>query len=61
MVLAGLRRCRVLGLRFADAQVTGRRLLVVESRAAIIGWSRRHDDRRRKPVNPAGATAARRD
>ena len=32
MVLAGLRRCEVLGLRFADAQVTGRRLLVVESK-----------------------------
>jgi site-specific recombinase XerD len=29
MLLAGLRRCEVLGLRFADMQVADRRLAVV--------------------------------
>ena len=29
-LLAGLRRCEVLGLRFEDAQVADRRLAVVE-------------------------------
>jgi site-specific recombinase XerD len=32
MLLAGLRRCEVLGLRFADVQVAGRRLAVVEGK-----------------------------
>jgi integrase/recombinase XerD len=32
MLLAGLRRCEVLGLRFADVQVAGRRLVVVEGK-----------------------------
>jgi integrase/recombinase XerD len=32
MVLAGLRRCEVLGLRFADVQVADRRLVVVEGK-----------------------------
>ena len=32
MVLAGLRRCEVLGLRLADVQVAGRRLVVVEGK-----------------------------
>ena len=40
MVLAGLRRCAVLGLRLQDVQVADRRLVVVEARAAITGWSR---------------------
>ena len=32
MLLAGLRRCEVLGLRFADVQVADRRLVVVEGK-----------------------------
>ncbi len=32
MLLAGLRRCEVLGLRFAGVQVAGRRLVVVEGK-----------------------------
>ena len=32
MLLAGLRRCEVLGLRFADVQVADRRLVVVEAK-----------------------------
>ncbi len=32
MVLAGLRRCEVLGLRFEDVQVADRRLVVVEGK-----------------------------
>ena len=32
MLLAGLRRCEVLGLRFADAQVADRRLAVMEGK-----------------------------
>jgi integrase/recombinase XerD len=32
MLLAGLRRCEVLGLRFADVQVAGRRLAVTEGK-----------------------------
>ena len=32
MLLAGLRRCEVLGLRFADVQVAERRLAVVEDK-----------------------------
>jgi integrase/recombinase XerD len=32
MLLAGLRRCEVLGLRFEDVQVAGRRLAVVEGK-----------------------------
>src|SRR6476620_8552774 len=32
MVLVGLRRCEVLGLRFADIQVADRRLVVVEGK-----------------------------
>ncbi len=32
MVLAGLRRCEVLGLRFADVQIADRRLVVVEGK-----------------------------
>src|SRR5258708_32213029 len=32
MLLAGLRRCEVLGLRFADVQVADRRLGVVEGK-----------------------------
>jgi integrase/recombinase XerD len=32
MLLAGLRRCEVLGLRFCDVQVAGRRLAVVEGK-----------------------------
>src|SRR6267378_3241448 len=32
MLLAGLRRCEVLGLRFADVQVADRRLAVVEGK-----------------------------
>ncbi len=40
MLLAGLRRCEVLGLRFEDVQVADRRLAVVEARAAITWWSR---------------------
>ena len=32
MLLAGLRRCEVLGLRFADIQVAGRRLVVTEGK-----------------------------
>jgi site-specific recombinase XerD len=32
MLLAGLRRCEVLGLRFEDVQVAGRRLVVVEGK-----------------------------
>jgi integrase/recombinase XerD len=32
MVLAGLRRCEVLGLRFCDVQVAGRRLAVMEGK-----------------------------
>ena len=32
MVLAGLRRCEVLGLRFGDVQVADRRLAVVEGK-----------------------------
>jgi integrase/recombinase XerD len=32
MLLAGLRRCEVLGLRFADVQVAGRRLVVTEGK-----------------------------
>ncbi len=32
MLLAGLRRCEVLGLRFADIQVADRRLVVVEGK-----------------------------
>ena len=32
MLLAGLRRCEVLGLRFADVQVADRRLVIVEGR-----------------------------
>jgi len=33
MLLAGLRRCEVLGLRFCDAQVAGRRLVVMEGKS----------------------------
>ena len=36
MPLAGLRRCEVLGLRFADVQVADRRLAVVEGKGG--GW-----------------------
>ena len=32
MLLAGLRRCEVLGLRFADVQVADRRLFIVEGK-----------------------------
>ena len=32
MLLAGLRRCEVLGLRFADVQVADRRLVIVEGK-----------------------------
>jgi len=32
MLLAGLRRCAVLGLRFADVQVADRRLVVAEGK-----------------------------
>src|SRR5438067_800776 len=32
MLLAGLRRCEVLGLRFEDVQVADRRLAVVEGK-----------------------------
>jgi site-specific recombinase XerD len=32
MVLAGLRRCEVLGLRFADVQVADRRLVITEGK-----------------------------
>jgi site-specific recombinase XerD len=32
MLLAGLRRCEVLGLRFADVQVADRRLAVIEGK-----------------------------
>lgn len=32
MLLAGLRRCEVLGLRFEDVQVAGRRLRVVDGK-----------------------------
>ena len=32
MLLAGLRRCEVLGLRFADVQVADRRLVMVEGK-----------------------------
>jgi integrase/recombinase XerD len=32
MLVAGLRRCEVLGLRFCDVQVAGRRLAVVEGK-----------------------------
>ena len=32
MLLAGLRRCEVLGLRFADVQVAGRRLVITEGK-----------------------------
>ena len=32
MLLAGLRRCEVLGLRFADVQIADRRLAVVEGK-----------------------------
>jgi integrase/recombinase XerD len=32
MLLAGLRRCEVLGLRFADVQVAGRRLVVTQGK-----------------------------
>jgi integrase/recombinase XerD len=32
MLLAGLRRCEVLGLRFADVQVADRRLIIVEGK-----------------------------
>jgi hypothetical protein len=40
MLLAGLRRCEVPGLRLADVQVAGRRLVVARARAAITGWCR---------------------
>ena len=40
MLLAGLRRCEVLGLRFCDVQVADRRLAVVEGKAAITGSCR---------------------
>ena len=32
MLLAGLRRCEVLGLRFADVQVADRRLVITEGK-----------------------------
>jgi integrase/recombinase XerD len=32
MLLAGLRRCEVLGLRFEHVQVAGRRLMMVEGK-----------------------------
>jgi integrase/recombinase XerD len=32
MLLAGLRRCEVLGLRFADVQIADRRLVVIEGK-----------------------------
>jgi integrase/recombinase XerD len=40
MVLAGLRRCEVLGLRFEDVQVADRRLVVVGSpmARALVRW-----------------------
>jgi integrase len=41
MVLAGLRHCEVLRLRFDDVQVADRRLVTIEGRAAVTGWSRR--------------------
>jgi integrase len=36
MLLAGLRRCEVLGLRLADVQVADRRLAVVEGQTRAI-------------------------
>jgi integrase len=42
MLLAGLRRCEVLGLRFADVEIADRRLAVVEGKGpAITGSCRR--------------------
>src|SRR5215469_14794968 len=37
MLLAGLRRCEVLGLRFADVQVADRRLVIVEGKGGPHG------------------------
>jgi integrase/recombinase XerD len=65
MLLAGLRRCEVLGLRFEDVQVADRRLAVVEGKGGhhrVVPAAGRffealgdylHDER------PAGATADR--
>src|SRR4029077_3175253 len=36
MLLAGLRRCEVLGLRFEDVQVADRRLAVVEGKGGHL-------------------------
>jgi integrase/recombinase XerD len=35
MLLAGLRRCEVLGLRFAEIQVADRRLVVTEGKGGL--------------------------
>jgi integrase len=36
MVLGGLRRCEVLGLRLADLQVAARRVFVAEGKAGRV-------------------------
>jgi integrase len=36
MVLGGLRRCEVLGLRLADLQVTARRVLIAEGKGGFV-------------------------
>jgi site-specific recombinase XerC len=71
MLLAGLRSCEVLGLRFDDVQVADRRLAVVEgkgghgpgvhgaegaaSRDAAVGGGAGRDPGRRPPPGRAGA------
>ena len=40
MVLGGLRRCEVLGLRLEDLRVAERRVFIAEGKGGTSGWSR---------------------
>jgi integrase len=40
MLLAGLRRCEVLGLRMSDLRPGERRVFVAEGKAVISAWCR---------------------
>ena len=70
MLLAGLRRCEVLGLRFADVQVADRRLAVVEGKGGhhrVVPAANRffdalgaylHDERPRRCAHGPGVRGA---
>ena len=51
MLLAGLRRCEVLGLRLLDVQVADRRLVITEVNGGRLAWnSPRNHERRSVPL-----------